>query len=343
MLGNATAGIALTLQAAGISGKRVAIPNNVCINVPMGVYFSGNQPLFLDICKDDFGLDPDLLATSIDRIDVVIAVHAYGIPCKIKQIESICKQNGVFLIEDLAVAQGATISGEAVGRFGDASIVSFGNGKIIDIGHGGAVLTNNRTLTKKLKELMHGFPACSSASKDKIDQFSSYHTKLYNQSYGSDLNESANHFKTGALALQSNYFYQFDTSYTQKIMSELNDLAVNVEQRLTRNQQIIDQFVDIPPSLISTIKLPDGSVPWRTNILVNKRRDQVLRSLIDSQYKISSWQPSVDLFFEDRCKVVVDTPVSDWLGDVILNLWSNQDADDKYIYKITSEIKKMIR
>ena len=342
MVGNATMSIALILQAAGISGKRVAIPNNVCINVPMGVYFSGNQPLFLDICKDDFGLDPDPLAACIERVDAVIAVHAYGMPCKIKQIESICKHNGVFLIEDFAVAQRVTVSGMAVGRFGDASIVSFGAGKIIDVGHGGAVLTNNWALAEKLKTLTHGLPAFSTESKDKIDQFSSNHTKLYNQSYGKDLNESASRFKTDVMALQSHYFYKFDTNYIQKIMGELKSLTENVEQRLTRNQKIVDQFVNIDQTLISTIKLPEGSVPWRTNLLIHKGRDQLLRSLIDNKYKISSWQPSADLFFEDRSKEVIDTPVSDWLGDVILNLWCNQDADDTYINKVSSEIKKIV-
>jgi len=335
MVGNATIGISLILQAAGIKGKRIAIPNNVCINVPMGIYFSGNQPLFLDICKDDFGINPDLLTTSIDKVDAVLAVHAYGMPCKIKQIEAICRNNDVFLIEDFAVAQGGKVNGKSVGRFGDASVVSFGAGKIIDIGHGGAILTDDEGLAKEIKALANNLLVYNKTKKNKIDQFGIYHTKLYNDSFGKDLEKSAVHFKKEAIGLLSDYSYQFDTTYTSELMSELNDLSENVENRLIKNQKIVNQLNKFDPSFLSTTELPNGSVPWRTNLLIHSGRNQLLKLMLDCKFKISSWHPSVNQYFDNRKSKFVNTPMSDWLGDIILNIWCDKSVDELYIKNIT--------
>ena len=73
----------------------------------------------------------------------MIAVHGYGSTCDIQSIINICRDKHIPLIEDLAVAQGATVDLRPVGSFGDLSVVSFGSGKIIDVGHGGAVFTSS--------------------------------------------------------------------------------------------------------------------------------------------------------------------------------------------------------
>jgi len=306
----------------------------------MGVYFSGNQPKYLDICKDDFGLNPDLLEKCIEDVCAVIAVHSYGTPCRIKQIEEICFNHNVLLIEDLAVAQGATIDGINVGRFGDVSIVSFGTGKIIDVGHGGAILTNDYTLVKKLEKLINDLDVLDDTSKNKIEQVSQLHTDLYNTSYGNNLNSFAAQFKTGALGAKEHYYYSYDSSYSNRIINELDDLSQNINDRLTKSTYLSNLLSDIPNILIS--KIQPGTVPWRVNIFIEKGRDFVLRLLLAKGYKVSSWQPSVDLFFENRKESGVETPISDWLGDRVLNLWVNSESDAEYLYAISEDIKRLV-
>lgn len=342
LLGNATAAIALTLQAAGIRGKEVAIPNNVCINVPMGVYFSDNRPRYLDICKDDFGLDPELLEKCIDEVDAVIAVHAYGTPCKIKQIEYICKKHDVFLVEDFAVAQGATVNGATVGRYGDVSITSFGAGKIIDVGHGGAVLTNDLNFAKELAEQIKRMPDYSNAFDRDIEKFGNRHTDIYNKAYGADLNKNASHFKLAALGLRSKYKYRFCRSFDDVLMRRLRELQFEVEGRVSRHEQLMKQFVGMDDSLLTKINIQPGSVPWRANLLIHNGRDELLRLLIKRRYRISSWHPSADLFFENRKESKVETPESDRLGDRILNLWTNSEVDSGYVHAISEDIKKFL-
>ena len=342
IVGNATLAIALILKVFNLKGKKIAIPNNVCVNVPMSVYFSGNNPKYLDITQDDFGLDPSKLLDVIHEVDVVIAVHAYGMPCRIKEIERICKNHNVLLIEDFCVAQGAKIDNINLGNFGDVSIVSFGSGKIVDVGHGGAILTNNEDVANELQKIITELPLSSSIFKRKSEELSDKHTKLYNKSYGKGLNIYANQFKLDVLMQKQYYYYQFDKNYTIKITNKLENLAFSVESRLEKNFMIVKHLSEINSQRLTLVDLPSGSVPWRSNILIHNIRNKVLKILLKKQYKVSSWYPSSDLFFESRKISKIETPISDWLGDNILNFWVNEEVDSKYIGSITEELKKLL-
>jgi dTDP-4-amino-4,6-dideoxygalactose transaminase len=287
-------------------------------------------------------LDPELLERYIDHVDAVIAVHSYGTPCKIKQIEKICREYNVMLIEDVCVAQGATLDGCNVGKYGDASIVSFGSGKIIDVGHGGAILSNNSNIAIELEHLISQLPLGSMSGKIKIDDFCKKHTQLYNQYYGYNINSFAENFKKEALDLQSAYLHQFDNNYSHAILDKLNLLPETVEKRINKNFVIKEYFSSFDKEYISFTNPPQGFVPWRTSILIQNERNQLLKRLVKKNFKASSWYPSSDLFFENRELSNIKTPVSDWLGDRILNIWVNDEVEHQYISSITSEIKSFL-
>ncbi len=124
----------------------VAIPVNVCSNVVTAIYAAGKMPIYLDIEEETCGMEPDELERLEQKPDAVIAVHSYGIPCKIEIIQKICNEHGIYLIEDAAVAQGAMVGERAVGSFGIISVLSFGPGKIVSVGGNGAALTDDDVL-----------------------------------------------------------------------------------------------------------------------------------------------------------------------------------------------------
>ena len=159
LAGNATTALYLTLRALDLSGKHVGFAANVCTSVPMAVSFSGNEPVFLDIDAATMTLSVESLRRHIERLDALIAVYPYGTVFDIHAVRQLCAEHSVFLIEDCAVAQGATIGKAPAGSFGDACIVSFGTGKIVDAGHGGAVLTNDRALSDAIGQLGAMLPA----------------------------------------------------------------------------------------------------------------------------------------------------------------------------------------
>ena len=79
--------------------------------------------------------------------------HIYGFPNDMKKIISICKKYKLFLIEDAAEMIGQNYYDNPCGSFGDISIFSFYANKHITTGEGGALLTNNKKLNKKIERL----------------------------------------------------------------------------------------------------------------------------------------------------------------------------------------------
>ena len=342
LIGNATSGITMALNAAKKKNKKVAIPNNVCINVPMAVIYSGNEPLYLDISKDDLGLDPKHLVEHINEISAVIAVHAYGIPCQITAIQNICKLNNVFLIEDCCVAQGASVNAKPVGSFGDISVFSFGVGKIIDHGHGGAILSDDLYIITKIRKLINMLPKHDRSKKEPLQKFYSYHTDLYNNYYGSNINRFFPRYIEWAIKVRMSYFHKFDDSYTNQIAKSLSNLNKNIETRQLKVEQFHDLFSHLDTPNFKLICHPKGSVYWRFNLFVLQERDKLLQHLLRMNFKVSSWQPSVNFFFVDRSAPRPMTPVSDLVGDTIINLWVNDEVGKKYAYEISSEINNFI-
>jgi len=342
LIGNATSGITMALNAAGIKNKKVAIPNNVCINVPMAVIYSSNEPLYLDISEDDLGLDPRQLIEHINEVSAVIAVHAYGVTCQITAIQNICKLNNVFLIEDCAVAQGASVNAKPVGSFGDISVVSFGVGKIIDHGHGGAILSDDLYIITKIRNLINMLPEHNPSNKKPLQKFYSYHTDLYNNYYGSNINRFFPRYRERVIKVRMSYFHKYDDSYTNLISKSLSNLNKNIENRQLKVEQFHDLFSRLDTPNIKLFRHPKGSVYWRFNLFVFQKRDKLLQHLLRKRFKVSSWQPSVDLFFADRSAPRPMTPVSDLVGDTIINLWVNDEVGKEDAYEISSEINNFI-
>lgn len=338
MVGNATTGICLSLQAAGLTDKQVAIPNNVCINVPMAVKYSGNHPVYLDCSRDTMGLSTQALINSGKKFDAVIAVHAYGAVCDIEGISEYCKKQGIFLIEDFAPAQGASIRGRMTGSFGDVSIGSFGAGKIIDIGHGGAVFTNDESLMKEIMACGERLQQFTPEKEAIVERLSRHHTALYNEFYGNDLSSHCDIFNGLIDETRDSILYRFDKNYVEPIANSLRSLEDNIRKRAEKAQRLISLFSERKHDSIELFIPPEGSVYWRFNVFLKEKRDIILKTLLRKRFKISSWFPSVDMFFYDRALSDPSTPVSDWIGDHILNIWVNDEVDAHYLDAVTQQL-----
>lgn len=341
LVGSATSGLYLAILGLELQGRTIAIPNSVCHHVPLAILLSGNKPMYLDISEEDLGIDIDKLKSNADKIDAVIAVHAYGSTCNISAIACFCKFRGIPLIEDIAVAQGAKIDGYPVGIFSDIAVASFGSGKIIDCGHGGALLTNDNALLKRAISHEKHFVAYKELFKEALEAFDKYHTNLYNNYYGEKINFHCTSFKKRALFLRQYILYKFDLSYENIILERLESLEKIIELRKSRSEM----FRSIFSSSNAAVRLFNprhGSVDWRFNIFI-KNRDAILKLLLVKKFKVSSWFPSVDLFFENRTFTKINTVVSDRVGDEILNLWVNEDVGNEYIKAITNEIILLVK
>jgi perosamine synthetase len=115
------------------------------------IYFNA-VPRFADVKRDTYNMDPDSLLANITPLTrAVIVTHMWGQSAEIETIRDICRDKGLFLIEDCAHSINATWNGRHVGTFGDLGVFSFQEFKQLSTGDGGMTVTNNEELFDQMR------------------------------------------------------------------------------------------------------------------------------------------------------------------------------------------------
>jgi dTDP-4-amino-4,6-dideoxygalactose transaminase len=151
---NGTDAIYIVLKCLGIgSGDEIITTASSWISTSETISQTGARPVFTDIDKDYYTIDPGKIEEKINnKTKAIMPVHFYGQPADIEKIKIICDRYKLFLIEDCAQAHFAEFNGKKVGTFGIAGTFSFYPGKNLGAyGDAGAVITNNDELAKKMR------------------------------------------------------------------------------------------------------------------------------------------------------------------------------------------------
>jgi len=146
-----TSALEIALRSLIKQGDEIVVPTNTFVATPNAVLFAGGKPIFADVCPETLCLDPESLMQKINqRTRGVIVVHIGGIVCPhMKELRKICKDYGLFLLEDAAHAHGSSLNGEKAGRLGDVACFSFYPTKVITACEGGMITTNSKEIWEK--------------------------------------------------------------------------------------------------------------------------------------------------------------------------------------------------
>jgi len=156
---NGTLALDTIMKALRIGpGKEVIIPAFSFVATGNCVLFQRAKPVFADIDKRSFNLDPSDVNEKITaKTKAIIAVHLYGQPAKMEKLKEIAQDHNLFLVEDAAQAHGAEHKGRKVGGLGEVGCFSFYATKNMTTGEGGMITTNNDELARKARLLRnHG-------------------------------------------------------------------------------------------------------------------------------------------------------------------------------------------
>lgn len=152
---NGTTALHLVLVALGIKpGDEVIIPDITFVATGNAVKYVGAKAVIVDIEEDTLCIDPESVKKAITpKTKAIIAVHLYGHPANMEEINKIAEEYDLIIIEDAAEAHGAEVNGKKVGSLGHVGTFSFYGNKIITTGEGGMITTNDENLYERMRHL----------------------------------------------------------------------------------------------------------------------------------------------------------------------------------------------
>lgn len=160
-LSSGTAALHLALRLLGVgAGDDVICPTLTFVATANPVIYLGARPVFLDVSRETWTLDPALLEEELaerartDRLPAaVIAVDLYGQCADYEALEAICARYEIPLVEDAAEALGAGYGDRRAGAFGRAAVFSFNGNKILTTSGGGALVAEDGELIERARFL----------------------------------------------------------------------------------------------------------------------------------------------------------------------------------------------
>ena len=160
-LSSGTAALHLGLRILGVGrGDEVITSTLTFAATANAICYQGAAPVFLDVSRDTWNLDPDLLEEELaarnrrnERPAAVVPVDLYGQCADYQRITEICERFGVPVLEDAAEALGASCGSRRAGAFGDCAAFSFNGNKIITTSGGGMLVSRRRDIVERARHL----------------------------------------------------------------------------------------------------------------------------------------------------------------------------------------------
>jgi dTDP-4-amino-4,6-dideoxygalactose transaminase len=141
----------LVHKSLGLSGE-VVIPSFTFMATASALVWAGLQPVFADVDRSTNNLDPKAAEEAITpRTSAIVAVHQFGNPADITELQKVADRHHIPLIFDAAHGAGASYQGEPVGKQGNAQIFSLSPTKLLVTGEGGIVATNDDVLAENIR------------------------------------------------------------------------------------------------------------------------------------------------------------------------------------------------
>lgn len=146
-----TSGLMLVYKGLGLTGD-VLVPSFTFMATVSSLIWNGLRPVFVDVDPGTTNMDPAAAEAAITpATSAIVAVHNFGNPAAIAELQALADRHGLKLIFDAAHGFGALYQGHPVGAQGDAQVFSLSPTKLLITGEGGVVATNNSELAAKVR------------------------------------------------------------------------------------------------------------------------------------------------------------------------------------------------
>ena len=149
-VGNGTIALQIAFKALGLTGEVITTPFSYVATVS-SLLWEDLKPVFVDIDPASLNIDPKGIEAAIGpNTSAILATHVYGNPCDVERIQKIADKHGLKVIYDAAHCFGTTYKGKSIFAYGDVSTTSFHATKLFHTIEGGAVITQDAELLRKM-------------------------------------------------------------------------------------------------------------------------------------------------------------------------------------------------
>jgi len=161
-----TAALGLAMRAAAGRGS-VAIPAYGCPDLLAAAAWAGVRVRLYDLDVATLAPRLDSVARALEAGSTALVVtHLFGLAVDLAPVRALCEPRGVVVIEDAAQGAGGTLRGAPLGAHGALSVLSFGRGKGLTAGRGGALLVRDERFDAAIDAAVSSLGASGSGARD---------------------------------------------------------------------------------------------------------------------------------------------------------------------------------
>ncbi|MCP2126927.1 DegT/DnrJ/EryC1/StrS family aminotransferase [Bradyrhizobium ottawaense] len=313
-----TAALMAAAHGLGLAGRDILVPVNLCPIAVAGLVWAGVRPIFHDVDPDSGNARlEDLAAAWKEGCGAILAVHNFGMPVAVDAFASFASARGMLLIEDCCNAVGAVWKSCPVGTFGDAAVYSFGPGKIVDAGGGGAVASKDPVVTKAIAGWL--------ATKPRVDE-SERRAEAGMEAALRTLRSDRSSAPADQRRIYERYrpfaAMRVGPSERARIVDALAALPKSLERRRSLAARWRQRLEGGGARLVTA---PEGTAPWRFNVLVDPaRRDILIDALRNAGVPCSTWYPPIAAQFVGEAAGGDLFPSAQHFAARVVNLWVDE-------------------
>ena len=150
---NGTIALLVAIKALELKGEVITTPFSF-VATAQSIKWNGLDPVFVDIEPEHCNLDPNKIEQAITKkTSAILPVHVYGHPCDTQAIKKIADKYNLRVMYDSAHAFSVKKDNKSILNQGDLSVLSFHATKVFNTFEGGAIISNNQEMKKRIDDL----------------------------------------------------------------------------------------------------------------------------------------------------------------------------------------------
>lgn len=337
LFGRARSGLTMLLETVGAHGRfPVLLPSNICPAVLAAICGAGASPRLVPVSALNGIPSDEAYAREIEasaQPGVTMITHLYGFWQTYPKTRAVAAARGWLLLENDSLAVTARLTPSAArSAVGDALLVSFGYAKTLEIGVGGAILTDDASLARTLAERAASYPVLDEAAVAAEAKFNALRRSYRQPPHAMPgLAEALLPAELGELR------YAFPPAYREPLKNSLDHLSDVVRRRRDGAERWQRELQRLEGWLVEPDIAP--LIPWRVIRRAPRHRDRLVQALRANGFDAGTNFPPLTDAFPNLLAGQRHADAQQW-ADEVINLWVGDDYDDARIRQAVSVMEQ---